>query len=91
MSVRLEGLEPRRNELGMTQQDLADQLFVKRSSVAMWETGAALPRAALLPAIAKALRCSIDELYKHDTGKEVKSPCREKAQTYTAAAAGQQV
>lgn len=79
MSVKLRGLEPRRKALGMTQQDIADKLFVKRATVGMWETGTALPRAAQLPAIARLLQCSIDELYAYDTSKEVRSPCMETA------------
>lgn len=79
MSVRLIGLEPRRKALGMTQQDVADRLFVNRAAVAMWENGVALPRAALLPAIAKLMQCSIDELYDYDTALEVASPCTETA------------
>lgn len=75
MAVRLRGLEPRRKALGMTQQDLAEKLFVNRAAVAMWETGTALPRAALLPTIARLLQCSIDELYTDDTALEVTSPC----------------
>ena len=79
MSVRLKGIEPRRKALGLTQAELAERLFVNRASVGMWETGTALPRAALLPAIAKELRCSIDELYHYDTALEVASPCTERA------------
>lgn len=79
MAVELRGLEPRRKALGMTQRELAEKLFVNRAAIAMWETGAALPRAALLPTIAKLLQCSIDELYNDDTALEVASPCTETA------------
>lgn len=79
MAVKLRGLEPRRKALGMTQQELAEKLFVKRATVGMWETGTALPRAAQLPAIARALQCSIDELYSYDKALEVASPCTETA------------
>lgn len=74
MTVALKGIEPRRKALGMTQQDLAEKLFVKRATVGMWETGTALPRAAQLPAIAKLLQCSIDELYTDYTALEVACP-----------------
>lgn len=77
MSVRLSGIRPRREALGMRQEDLAQALFVQRATVGMWETGTALPRAAQLPAIAKVLRCSIDDLYHYDTALEVASPCTE--------------
>lgn len=74
MSVRLRGIEPRRKALGLTQQDVAEKLFVKRATVGMWETGTALPRAAQLPAIAKLLQCSIDDLYNDYTALEVRCP-----------------
>lgn len=79
MAVKLKGIEPRRKALGLTQQDMAEKLFVNRATIAMWETGTALPRAALLPAIAKLLQCSIDDLYNYDTAREVASPCIESA------------
>ena len=58
------GLRARRDAAGMTQQQLADAIHISRVAVAMWETGRALPSAALLPQIAAALGCSIDELYE---------------------------
>ena len=52
--------------LKMTQRELADILGVERSSIAKWESGSAYPRASQLPALAKALGCSIDELYSRE-------------------------
>lgn len=51
-----------REKAGITQGDLGKQLDVDRSTVAKWELGAALPRADKLPALAKALNCTIEEL-----------------------------
>ena len=51
-----------REKKGITQQELAKKLGVVQSTVAMWETNKSLPRLATLPAIAKALGCTIDEL-----------------------------
>lgn len=42
---------------------LAEQLGVKQTTVAMWETNGSYPRAEMLPAIAAALGCTIDALY----------------------------
>lgn len=53
-----------REKKGITQQELATVLGVGQSTVAMWETNNSLPRAEKLPAIAKALGCTIDELLK---------------------------
>lgn len=52
-----------RKRAKLKQQELADLLNVERSTVAKWEIGAAYPRASQLPALAKALQCSIDDLY----------------------------
>ena len=57
------GLAYIRKRLGLKQQALADLLHVERSTIAKWESGAAYPRASQLPELAKALNCSIDELY----------------------------
>lgn len=47
----------------ITQQDLADSLGISRSAIAMWETGKSNPCADELPEIAKALDCTVGELY----------------------------
>lgn len=51
-----------REKKDITQQELATVLGVSQSTVAMWETNNSLPRTEKLPAIAKALGCTIDEL-----------------------------
>lgn len=48
---------------GLTQDDLAKALNVARTTVAMWESEEVNPTADKLPAIAKYLNCTIDELY----------------------------
>lgn len=50
----------------LTQEDLATKLNVERSTVAMWESGSALPRAEKLPEIARVLDCTIDQLYGNE-------------------------
>ena len=50
----------------LTQEQLAAILKIDRSTIAKWETGEAMPRADKLPEIAKALDCTIDELFKED-------------------------
>lgn len=57
------GLTNIRKRQGLKQQELADILHVERSTIAKWESGAAYPRASQLPDLAKALSCTIDELY----------------------------
>lgn len=55
-----------REKAGLTQQDLANELGVGQSTVAMWETQNSLPRTDKLPALAKILGCTIDDLLKGD-------------------------
>lgn len=58
-----------REKAGLTQQDLANELGVGQSTVAMWETQNSLPRTDKLPALAKILGCTIDELLKEKEGE----------------------
>ena len=51
-----------REARNITQMELAAKIDVPQSTIASWETGRAFPRAEKLPAIAKALGCTIDEL-----------------------------
>ena len=55
-----------REKAGFTQQNLADELGVSQSTVATWETQKSLPRTDKLPALAKILGCTIDELLKKE-------------------------
>lgn len=48
----------------LTQEELGAMLGVNRSTIAMWETGEAMPRADKLPELAKIFGCSIDDLYR---------------------------
>ena len=54
----------RRRAAGMTQEDLSARLGVARSALALWETGARTPGTERLPALAEALGCGIDELFR---------------------------
>ena len=51
-----------REKIGMTQQAAADELGVDRTTITKWETGKSLPRAELLPKIAKLYGCSVADL-----------------------------
>ncbi len=48
------------------QSELAAELGVDNSTIAKWETGAAKPRADKLPALAKILNCTVDQLLRED-------------------------
>lgn len=55
-----------RESKNLTQQYIANELGISRTSVAMWETGEAMPRADKLPELAKILGCTIDELFAEE-------------------------
>lgn len=59
----MEGIKRRRKQKAWTQAMLAQRLHVTQQSVAKWENGKAQPRADRLAACAKALGCSVDELF----------------------------
>ena len=58
-----------REEKGMTQQTLAEQLYVTRQAVSRWECGARYPDILTAKKIAKILEVSMDELV---SGEELK-------------------
>lgn len=60
-------IRKRREMLGIRQEDLANKLGVDRSAVGKWETGENNPRFDVLPALARALDCTIDELFADET------------------------
>ena len=55
-------IDIKRVNAGLSQERLANLLKVDRSTVAKWETGKSMPRAELLPKIAKILCCTVDDL-----------------------------
>jgi len=63
----------RRKELGITQKELAEKLFVSDKTVSRWETGKQIPDALMMQNIASALDMSVAELYGgENTQKGVK-------------------
>ena len=55
-----------REKKDMSQQAVALEIGVERSTVAKWESGKSRPRAELLPKLAKLFGCSIEELLVPD-------------------------
>lgn len=51
-----------RKDRGMTQKELADQLFVSNKAVSKWETGVSIPDVGLLIPLAEALGVTVTEL-----------------------------
>lgn len=55
-------IREQRAALGLTQQQLAEQLHVTNKAISRWETGNAYPDIALLDDLAAALSISVEEL-----------------------------
>lgn len=55
-----------RKAAGLTQQEVASHFGLNRAAVAMWERGSSVPKAPILPELAKILNCSIDELFSEE-------------------------
>lgn len=51
-----------RESSNLTQEELACKIGIKRSTVAMWESGQSKPRADVLIKLSRILGCTIDEL-----------------------------
>jgi transcriptional regulator with XRE-family HTH domain len=51
-----------RQALGLSQAQLAEKIGVNASNIAFWELKGTAPRGEVLPALAQALRVSVDEL-----------------------------
>ena len=57
-----EKLQQLRRQKGLTQEELAEQLFVSRTAVSKWESGRGYPNIDSLKAISKFFSVTIDEL-----------------------------
>lgn len=55
-------LQQRRKAWCLTQQEVADQLFVSRKTVSSWETGRNLPDLFMIQRLAAIYRTSVDDL-----------------------------
>jgi len=62
MALRRQRLAQRRKAMGLTQESLAHQLGVERSTVVRWEAGDTEPLPSVRPNMARALQVSIDQL-----------------------------
>lgn len=59
-------IKQRRNELGITQEDLAETINVSRSTVSNWEIGRNYPDIQTIVSLSDELEISLDELLKGD-------------------------
>lgn len=59
-------IKKRRERLGKTMKQLADAVGVTDAAIAQYESGQCMPKAEVLPKLARALGCTIDELYREE-------------------------
>ena len=72
-----EKLQALRKEKGLTQEELAAQLFVSRTAISKWESGRGYPNIDSLKALAKFFSVTVDELL---SGEDLLSLAREEQQ-----------
>lgn len=61
-----EKLQELRRQRGLTQEDLAEILYVSRTAISKWESGRGYPNIDSLKAIARFFGVTIDELLSND-------------------------
>ena len=61
-----EKLQELRKSRGLTQEGLAEQLYVSRTAISKWESGRGYPSIDSLKAIAKYFAVSVDDLLSGD-------------------------
>lgn len=76
-----ERLKQARESKGMTQQSLADKLFVTRQTISRWECGERYPDVETIKKISSILEVSADNLFADEDEKQVieKSPVIERS------------
>ena len=55
---------------GLSLSALGSELGVTKQAVYKWENGIAWPDAPMLPKLAKALGCTIDDLFREETAAQ---------------------
>ena len=61
-----EKLQALRKQKGLTQEELAEKLYISRTAVSKWESGRGYPNIDSLKAISKLFGITIDELLSGD-------------------------
>jgi len=63
-------IKSKRKELGITQDELAEKLFVTEKAISRWETGRGTPDISLLIPLSKALKIDVSELLNGEENKK---------------------
>ena len=65
-------IKTKRKELGITQDELAEKLFVTEKAISRWETGRGTPDISLLLPLSKELNVDVSELLNGEENKKSK-------------------
>lgn len=63
-------IQDKLERIGKEQKQLAEALGVTKSAVNQWCSGATTPSVRMLPALAAALGCTVDELYREEVRRD---------------------
>ena len=66
-------IKTKRKELGITQNELAEKLFVTEKAISRWETGRGTPDISLLLPLSKELNIDVSELLNGEENKKNKN------------------
>ena len=66
-------IKTKRKELGLTQDELAERLFVTEKAISRWETGKGTPDISLLIPLSKELNIDVSELLNGEENKKSKN------------------
>ena len=66
-------IKEKRKELGITQEELAEKLFVTEKAISRWETGRGTPDISLLLPLSKELKVDVSELLNGEENKNSKN------------------
>ena len=70
-------IKERRKSMNMTQEELSQALGVKRSTIAMWESGENEPRLSMLVRLSQVLGCTPNDLLGFETKEAEKETTAE--------------
>ena len=75
-----EKLQELRKQKGLTQEELAEQLYVSRTAISKWESGRGYPNIDSLKAIARFFSVTIDELLSSDEILTIAEECQKQTE-----------
>lgn len=77
-----EKLQKLRKQKGLTQEELAEALFVSRTAISKWESGRGYPNIDSLKAISKYFSVSLDELLSSDEALTIAEEDNKRKETH---------